>query len=143
MTNGRPNFSTQLRNPSLDLNSDDRQKIYTAAIERRIILLTIRDIQMRSVCEAATGVPYDSFDPSEMSYEDILEEVVQDMSRGLGLAVSEARDIVARNRQTANPTLIEGNKTLKTRSDESQTIARPQDYESQLREFNDKTRTEI
>lgn len=103
MTAPRRQQSTQLRNPSLDLQSDVRQKIYTAALERRLTLLEIRDVQMRSVCEAATGVPYDSFDPKEMSMDDICEVVAQDMSRGLNLSIQDARDLVARNRQTANP----------------------------------------
>jgi len=99
--------STQLRNPALDLASDVRQKIYTAALERRLVLLEIRDVQLRSVCEAATGVPYDSFDPTGMTFDDICEVVADDLARGLNLSIQEARDLVARNRVTANPSQVE------------------------------------
>lgn len=106
----RPVMSTQLRNPGMDLMSDERQKIYTAALERRNLFLTHRDMQMRAVCEAATGVPYDSFDPSTLTFEDVKEHVAQDMSRGLSITVDEARGIVEQNYQTANPTSIKGEK---------------------------------
>lgn len=103
----RPNQSTQLRNPAMDLQTDVRQKIYIAALERRLVMLEVRDIQLRSVCEAATGVPYDSFDPAGMSFDDICEVVAQDISRGLNLSIKEARDLVARNRISANPSQME------------------------------------
>lgn len=99
--------STQLRNPALELQSDVNQKIYTAALERRVVLLSIRDVQLRSALEAATGRPYDSFDPSGMSFEDIQEVVAQDLSRGLNLSIDEARSRVQENSITANPSQME------------------------------------
>lgn len=95
--------STQLRNPSMDLQSDVKQKVYTAALERQVLILAKRDIQMRSVCEAATGMPYDTFDPRNMTVEDIAEVVAQDMARGLNLSIQDARSLVRENIQTANP----------------------------------------
>jgi hypothetical protein len=103
----RPNPSTQMRNPAIDLTTDEGQKIYTALLERRLLFMSIRDMQLRSVCELATGRPYDTFDPSDMSYDEIMEHVAQDMARGLNLSIQEARDRVAQNRQTSNPTQIE------------------------------------
>lgn len=99
----RPTQSTQLRNPSLDLQTDVRQKVYIAALEKQVMMLAKRDIQWRSLAEAATGVPYDSFDPRGMSIEDIMEVVAQDMVRGLSVNLDEARSLVRENMQTANP----------------------------------------
>ena len=95
--------STQLRNPSLELISDQSQKIYIAALERKIVMMSIRDVQLRSALEAATGRAYDSFDPAGMTYEDICEVIAQDLSRGLNLSIEEARSRVQENSLTANP----------------------------------------
>lgn len=87
--------------------TDEGLRVYCAALERRLILYTIRDIRLRSVCEIATGQPYDSFDPRDMSYEDIAEHVAQDIARGLNLSIQDARDRVAQNIQSANPSQME------------------------------------
>lgn len=102
------NISTQMRNPGIDLSSDVGQKIYTAALERRCLLLSIRDVQLRSVCELATGRPYDSFDPSQMTYDQLMDHVAQDMATGLNISLSQAKEIVAKNKDTSNPTQVEG-----------------------------------
>lgn len=98
----RPSESTQLINPMPDA-TDEGLRVYCAALERRLILLTIKDIRMRSVLELATGQKWDSFDPRDMSYEDLMEHVAQDMARGLSVSIEEARDRVAQNSQTSNP----------------------------------------
>ena len=95
--------STQLRNPTSDLSTDIRQKIYIAALEKQVIKFALRDVQFRSVCEAATGIPYDSFDPAGMSIEDIQKVVADDMVRGLSVTLDEARSLVQENWKTANP----------------------------------------
>ena len=136
--------STQLRNPAIDLTSDVGQKIYTAALERRCLFLSIRDVQLRSVCEIATGRPYDSFDPSALTYEEMMEHVAQDMSAGLNISIQDAREIVARNRQTSNPSQIEGVKTQSNAPvEKAQPSTLPSDYETQLREFNKKNAQEV
>lgn len=102
----RPNRydqSTQLRSPALDIKSDAGQKIYIALLERRLIMMSIRDVQMRSVCELATGIPYDSFDSSSLSYDELKEQVAKDMSRGLNLSIEEARSRVDEHAIMANP----------------------------------------
>lgn len=95
--------STQLRNPSLELQTDVNQKVYIAALERRLILMTMRDIQLRSALECATGRAYDSFNPANMTFEDIKEIIAQDLARGLNLSIKDARDRVQENCITANP----------------------------------------
>ncbi|UOW93371.1 hypothetical protein SEA_LABELLE_45 [Mycobacterium phage Labelle] len=99
--------STELRSPSGELIGDERQKIYIAALEKQIVRLSIRDVQFRSALEAATGRPYDSFDPRGMSYEDICEVIASDLARGLNLSIQEARSLVQENSQTANPSQME------------------------------------
>lgn len=103
MTRPRVPQSTELRSPVMELMTDARQKIYIAALERRLVYLSIRDVQLRSALEAATGRAYDSFDPSGMNFDDICEVVAQDMARGLDLSIKDARDRVRENTQTANP----------------------------------------
>ncbi len=105
MTMPRPRLpqSTQLRNPSLELQTEANMKIYIAALERKVIHLSMRDVQLRSALEAATGRAYDSFDPSGMKYEDICEVIAQDLARGLNLSINDARSLVQENCQTANP----------------------------------------
>jgi hypothetical protein len=98
--------SSELRNPMPDM-TDAGLRVYCAVLERRLLLLTVRDIRLRSVCEIATGQPYDSFDPRDMSYEELMEHVAQDMARGLSISIEDARDRVARNSQTANPSQME------------------------------------
>lgn len=58
---------------------------------------------MRAALELATGVPYDSLDFSTLSYEDIQEQVAQDMSRGLNIGLQEARERVQANKIMSNP----------------------------------------
>lgn len=99
----RPDQSTQLRNPSLDLVTDIREKIYIAVLQKQVIRFCQRDVQWRALAEAATGVPYDSFDPLSVSKEDIQEIVAQDMVRGLSVSIEEARSLVQENWITANP----------------------------------------
>ena len=103
MSAPRVSQSTQLRNPSLELQSDVNQKIYIAALERRIVFLSLRDVQLRSALEAATGRAYDSFDTTGMTYEDICEVIASDLSRGLNLSINDARSLVQEHSQTANP----------------------------------------
>lgn len=103
----RPVQSTQMRNPSFDLVNDIRQKIYIAALEKQVISFARRDVQWRALAEAATGVPYDSFDPASMSVEEIKEVVVHDMVRGLSVTLDEARSLVAEHWKTANPSQME------------------------------------
>lgn len=103
--------SRQLRNPMPD-QTDEGLRLYCAALERRLILMTLRDIKLRTVCELATGQPYDSYDPSDLTFDEIMEQVAQDLSRGLNLSLKEARDRVAQNRQLSSPTQTEGAKPL-------------------------------
>jgi hypothetical protein len=103
----RPNPSTQLTNPMPDA-TDEGLRVHCAVLERMCMALTLRDIRMRSVCELATGRPYDSFDASEMTYDELMEQVAQDMARGLDLSIQEARDRVARNKELSNPAQSKG-----------------------------------
>ena len=93
----------QIRNPHVDLSSDVGQKIYIAALERRVLFLSKRDVELRAVCELATGRPYDSFDPSTLSHDEIMEHVAQDMAQGLNISINKARDIIQENKIYANP----------------------------------------
>ena len=98
--------STQLRNPTPD-QTDEGLRVYCAALERRLIKMTLRDIKLRTVCELATGQPYDSYDPSDLTFDEIMEQVAQDLSRGLNLSIREARSRVSQNRQLSSPTQAE------------------------------------
>lgn len=98
----RPDPSTQLRVPTPE-STNEGKLVYIATLERRLLFYTLRDLKMRAALELATGVPYDSLDFSTLSYEDIQEQVAQDMSRGLNIGLQEARERVQANKIMSNP----------------------------------------
>lgn len=99
--------ATNLRNPLQDMQTDVDQKIYIACLERQVLRFATRDVQLRAALEAATGRPYDNFDPSALTFEQICEVIAADLARGLNLSIDEARSLVARHNQTANPSQME------------------------------------
>lgn len=97
--------STELRNPSPD-STDAGKLVYIAALERRVLYYSIRDIKMRAALEIATGVPYDSTDFQSLSFNDLEEMIAQDMARGLNLPIQECRKRVSENKISANPDTV-------------------------------------
>lgn len=98
----RPDQSTQLRVPAPEGTNEGRL-IYIAALERRILALTLVDMKMRAALEFATGVPYDTVDFSNLTFGDIEEYISQDIARGLNITLEEARKRVAENKIISNP----------------------------------------
>lgn len=98
----RPSPSTQLRAPTPE-DTNEGRLVYTAMLERRLLFYALRDIKMRAALELATGVPYDSTDFSKLTFDDLCELVAQDMSRGLGISLNEARERVQSNKIMSNP----------------------------------------
>jgi hypothetical protein len=98
----RAEQSTALRTPTPE-DTDAGRLVYIAALERKIIFNSIRDMKFRAALELATGVPYDAKDFSQLTFDDIQEEIAQDMSRGLGLSLLEARRRVSLNKVSSNP----------------------------------------
>lgn len=94
--------SSELRTPSPE-STDEGRIVYTALLERRILYYILRDIKLRAALELATGVPYDSTDFSELSFDDLQEMIAQDMARGLRLSIQEARERVQSNKIMSNP----------------------------------------
>ena len=102
MTSIQVSQSTELRNPTPD-STDQGKLVYIAALERRVLYYSIRDVKMRAALEIATGIPYDSTDFSQLSFEDLEEMIAQDMSRGLNISLVEARKRVQDNKVISNP----------------------------------------
>ncbi len=98
----QPAFSTQLRNPMPD-TTDEGKRVYIAALERRLLFYMLRDVKLRACLELATGIPYDTEDLSEMTFDDLAEYVALDMSRGLKISIQEARERVQTNKIMSNP----------------------------------------
>lgn len=94
--------STLLRNPTPD-STDEGRIVYIAALERRLLFYMLRDVKMRAALELATGVPYDSTNFENLSFDDLQELIAQDMSRGLNISIQEARERVQSNKIIANP----------------------------------------
>lgn len=88
-----PKESSQINSAFPDRTIDGLAK-YCAALERKLVHLTLKDVRMRTVCEIATGAAYDSFDPSDMTFEQLQEQVAHDMARGLKMSIQEARELV-------------------------------------------------
>lgn len=94
--------SSEVRTPTPDDTSEGRI-VYIALLERRLLYYMVRDIKMRAALELATGVPYDTTDFSEMTFDEMQEMIAQDMARGLNLSIQEARLRVAENKSISNP----------------------------------------
>lgn len=94
--------STQLRSPTPD-STEDGKIVYIALLERKLLYYLLRDLKMRAALELATGVPYDSTDLTELSFDEIEEIISQDMARGLGISLQEARERVSNNKVMSNP----------------------------------------
>lgn len=98
----RPAPSTQLRVPAPE-GTDEGKLTYIAALERRLLFYTLRDIKMRAALELATGVPYDAVDFAELTYSDLEEMIAQDIARGLNISIEESRKRVQTNKIMSNP----------------------------------------
>lgn len=101
----RPAPSTVLRTPTPE-DTNEGKIVYIAALERRIIFNSVRDMKMRAALELATGVPYDSVDFNTLSFDEIEEMIVQDMARGLNISIEESRKRVSQNKVISNPELL-------------------------------------
>ena len=98
----RPAPSTVLRTPTPE-DTNEGKLVYIAALERRVLFSALRDIKMRAALELATGVPYDSVNFNELTFDDIEEMIAEDMARGLNISIEEARKRVALNKVISNP----------------------------------------
>lgn len=94
--------SSEIRTPTPD-DTNEGKIVYIALLERRLLYYMVRDVKMRAALELATGVPYDTADFSEMTFEDMQEMIAQDMARGLNLSIQEARVRVSDNKSLSNP----------------------------------------
>lgn len=95
----------QLRNPLMD-TGEAGEKVYTALLERRLILLTTMEVRLRAALELATGVPWDSENLADLSSDGLENVVAENMARGLGISKMEALKRVRQNKITASPTDI-------------------------------------
>lgn len=98
----RPSPSTQLRVPTPE-DTNEGKLLYIAALERRVIFYSLRDVKMRAALEIATGVPYDEVDFSTLTFDDLREMIAQDVSRGLNISIEEARNRVRDNIISSSP----------------------------------------
>lgn len=104
-----PGPSTRIRNPMPDAN-DEQAKIENAVLHRRLIMLEVQNIKFATCLEYATGVPWDEIDMRELDpgLSDAMAELVaQNIARGLGISLEEARQRVFEHGVTANRTQIE------------------------------------
>lgn len=98
----RPSPSTLLRVPTPE-DTDEGKIIYIAALERRLLFYTLRDVKMRAALELATGVPYDEVKFEDLSFVDIKNIIIQEMARGLNISVEDATERVNSNIIMSNP----------------------------------------
>jgi hypothetical protein len=94
--------SSALRTPTPE-DTDAGKLVYIAALERRVLFYSLKDIKMRAALELATGVPYDATDFSQLTFSDLQEMIAQDMARGLNLSLQESRRRVSQNKISSNP----------------------------------------
>jgi hypothetical protein len=84
-------------------DTNEGKLLYIAALERRVIFYSLRDVKMRAALEIATGVPYDEVDFSTLTFDDLREMIAQDVSRGLNISIEEARNRVRDNIISSSP----------------------------------------
>lgn len=95
--------STGLRNPLVGMVLDEVAAVYVRKLTARLVLLELRDIQLRTRLEIATGEAWDSENFADMSADQIQEEIAESMVRGLGITRLEALKRVRENYATSNP----------------------------------------
>jgi len=98
--------STQLRVPMND-QTEEGLRVENGLMFRRLLLLTTLEIRLRAALELATGVPWDSYDTTDLSDDKLDEVVAQNISRGLRIPIAEARKRVRENKVSANPSQVE------------------------------------
>lgn len=98
----RPAQSSVVRNPMPD-KDPETLKIYAALLQRRALMLTNENFQLRACLERATGVQWDNTNVADIGPELLDEMVAQDIARGLRMTVEEARELVRQNKVMANP----------------------------------------
>lgn len=88
------------RHPLIDLACNDETGRYIAMLERKLLLLTLENIKMRTLLELLTGDMWD-----DISFENEDKEIkaiaVDALKRRLQMSESDARKLVA-ERWTAN-----------------------------------------
>jgi hypothetical protein len=87
--------------------TEEGLKVENGLLFRRCVLLHTLEIRLRAALELATGVPWDSYDSTDLSQDKLDELVAQNISRGLRIPMAEARKRVRENKASANPTQVE------------------------------------
>lgn len=95
----------QIRNPLMD-TGEAGDKVYTALLERRLIILTTMEVKLRAALELATGVPWDSENIIDLSSDNLENVVAENMARGLNISKMEALKRIRQNKIMASPTDI-------------------------------------
>lgn len=112
-----------LQNPLQHMTGDEEMTRYVGVLERRLIMLTIKEVRFRALLESLTGEPWDD------EYEDLdqaeMDELVEkSLVKSLGVTKMEASKMVRAHKARANsrnivddPNLV---KTLPASSNDDQ-----------------------
>jgi hypothetical protein len=101
--------STRLRVPVKD--TLEGLKVENAVVMRRLVMLTVSEMHVRSALELATGTPWDEVNLTDMTGPELEEYVASELAHGLGITIEDARERVAENKRLANPSQVEGVRT--------------------------------
>jgi hypothetical protein len=93
---------TQTRHPLIELVYNDETGRYLGMLERKLVLMTLENIRFRALLERLTGDMWDDIDFRAEDAE-IHEIAIDALQRRLQMSHEEARKLVDRRWEAANP----------------------------------------
>jgi hypothetical protein len=93
---------TQTRHPLIELVYNDETGRYLGMLERKLVLMTLENIRFRALLERLTGDMWDDIDFRAEDAE-IHEIAIDALQRRLQMSREEARKLVDRRWEAANP----------------------------------------
>ena len=103
-----------LRNPLQHMTMDEEATRYVGVLERRLILLTIREVRFRACLEALTGEPWDD-EYADLDQAELDRLVEKSLEKSLGISQVEAASMVRAHKTRANSrNTIDGDPNFQT-----------------------------
>jgi hypothetical protein len=101
---------TSVRHPLIDLVYNHETGTYIGMLERKLVIMTLENLKMRSLLELLTG---DMWDDAKFDLEDkaIFDAAVDTLERRLQISRQDAINIVTERWEATNPPELEDTKT--------------------------------
>jgi hypothetical protein len=101
---------TAVKHPLIDLVYNNETGTYLGMLERKLVIMTLENLKMRSLLELLTG---DMWDDAKFDLEDkaIFKAAVDTLERRLQISHQDAINIVTERWEATNPPELEDTKT--------------------------------